>query len=81
METPMYMQQLVTRLGQLNAIAFAARAAATAPAQPGETPEDRAALVLVRLDDNLADLVCGRALALAADVALANGTMTEGGIQ
>ena len=71
----MYMQQLVTRLDQLNAIMHATKAASKAPPQPGETPEDRACVVLMSLDGNLADLVCGRALALAADVALATGAM------
>jgi hypothetical protein len=76
METPiMYMQQLVTRLDQLHAICTATKAAAKAPPQPGETPEDRACVVLMSLDGNLADLVCGRSLALAADVALATGTL------
>lgn len=71
----LYMQQLSNRLADLQQIMQATRAAAKAPAQPGETPEDRALVILVGLDGNLADLVCGRTLALAADAALAAGTM------
>jgi len=71
----LYAQLLTARLTDLQQIMRATLAAATAPPQPGETPEDRACLLMVRLDSNLADLVCGRTLALAADMALATGTL------